>query len=66
MYLTAAVWLGLFVASNYGADRKFLIGGMLPVTAMLATCVVTLVVVSLLTKPPSDETLAKFFPPKTA
>ena len=66
VYLTAAVWLGLFVASDYGADRKFLIGGMLPVTAMLATCVITLVVVSLLTKPPSDETLAKFFPPKTA
>ena len=66
VYLTAAVWLGLFIASDYGADRKFLVGGMLPVTAMLATSVITLVVVSLLTKPPSDETLEKFFPPKTA
>jgi len=64
--VTAIVWFGLFAASDYGADRKFLIGGMLPVGVMIVTCATTLVVVSLLTKPPGDETLAKFFPRKSA
>jgi len=64
--LTAAVWFGLFAASDYGANRAYLIGGMMPVVAMFATCAISLIVVSLLTKPPSDETLAKFFEPKSA
>ncbi|MBI5768338.1 MAG: sodium:solute symporter family protein [Verrucomicrobia bacterium] len=59
---TAGVGLGLFVASNYGADRKFLVGGMLPVATVFATCTITVIVVSLFTSPPSDRTLAKFFP----
>ncbi|MDO8543391.1 MAG: sodium:solute symporter family protein [Opitutaceae bacterium] len=58
---TIAVWLGLFVASDYGADRKFLLGGMLPVVAVFATCAVSVVVVSLFTRPPPAVTLAKFF-----
>jgi SSS family solute:Na+ symporter len=62
---TAAVWFGLFAASNYGVDRKFLLGGMLPVATVFATCALCVVLVSLVTKPPSDETLAKFFPAKT-
>jgi solute:Na+ symporter, SSS family len=62
---TIAVWFALFAASDYAANRKFLVAGMLPVTAMLATCTVTLVAVSLLTKPPAATTLARFFPPKT-
>lgn len=60
--LTAIAWFGLFAASDYGHDREFLIGGMMPVTIMFATCAVSLVVVSLMTKPPTDETLLKFFP----
>jgi SSS family solute:Na+ symporter len=63
--VTTIVWFGLFVASDYGANRQFLIGGMLPVALMLATCVLTLVIVSLLTKPPADATLTKFFTLKT-
>jgi solute:Na+ symporter, SSS family len=59
---TAGVWFWLFAASNYGADRKFLLGGMLPVATVFATCAVSVIVVSLVTKPPSDSTLAKFFP----
>lgn len=59
--VTATVWFGLFAASDFGANRKFLIGGMLPVVTIVATCAITLVVVSLLTKPPSAERLAKFF-----
>jgi solute:Na+ symporter, SSS family len=65
VFLTAVVWFGLFAASDFGANRKFLPGGMLPVTAMIATCAITLVVVSLLTRPPSGRTLAKFFPIKS-
>lgn len=61
VFLTTIVWFGLFVASDYGANRQFLIGGMLPVALMLATCVITLVTVSLLTKPPARSTLARFF-----
>lgn len=63
--LTGGVWFALFVASNYGADRKFLLGGMLPVATVFATCAVSVVVVSLLTRPPSEATLAKFFPAKS-
>jgi solute:Na+ symporter, SSS family len=63
--VTTLVWFGLFVASDYGANRQFLVGGMLPVALMLATCVVTLVSVSLLTKPPAEATLTKFFTLKT-
>jgi solute:Na+ symporter, SSS family len=62
---TAIVWFVLFAASDYAANRKFLLVGMLPVAAMLATCAVTFVVVSLLTKPPGAATLAKFFPSKS-
>jgi SSS family solute:Na+ symporter len=64
VFLTAVVWFALFAASDYGANRKFLIGGMLPVAVMVVTCVITLVVASLLTKPPASGTLAKFFPQK--
>ena len=63
--LTTAVGLGLFIASDYGSNRYFLPGGMLPVATMIATCAVSLVVISLLTRPPSDATLAKFFPTKS-
>lgn len=66
VFVTAAVWFGLFVAADYGADRKFLVGGMLPVAVMIVTCATTLVIVSLLTKAPSEATLARFFTPKTA
>jgi SSS family solute:Na+ symporter len=60
--VTAVVWFSLFAASNYGADRKFLVGGMLPVATVFASCAITVVVVSLFTSPPPASTLAKFFP----
>jgi SSS family solute:Na+ symporter len=63
--VTAGTWLGLFAASNFGADRKFLLGGMLPVATVFATCAISVVLVSLLTRPPADATLAKFFPLKS-
>jgi SSS family solute:Na+ symporter len=60
--VTSIAWFWMFGASGYGADRKFLIAGMLPVAALLVICAVTVVVVSLCTKPLPKATLAKFFP----
>jgi len=61
---TALCWFLLFRASGYGANGSYLVGGMMPVVMMFATCAVTLVVVSLVTKAPSEDTLKKFFPAK--
>ncbi|MBI1387806.1 MAG: sodium:solute symporter family protein [bacterium] len=64
--VTAATWFWLFRASNYGLDRDVLIFGMMPVAVILAASAVTMIVVSLITAPPSRETLDKFFPPRLA
>lgn len=64
--VTGVVWFALFAAADFGADRKFLPGGVMPVTLMIATCALTLVVVSLLSRPPAASTLEKFFPAKPA
>jgi len=61
---TAVCWFLLFRASDYGANSSFLVGGMMPVVIMFATCAISLVVVSLVTKAPSADTLKKFFPTK--
>ena len=68
------VWAYLFHQSGYGANRTYtldlIIGEttyeVMPVAAIFLASVLMLVVVSLLTPPPSDETLAKFFPPQSA
>ena len=66
---TAMVWGGLlyydlavYKHEHHGAD--FLLGGMMPVAAIFTTCLVTLVVVSLVTCPPKSSTIEKFFPAK--
>ncbi len=58
---TAATWLGLFVRADFG-KHEGLVGDVMPVAVMFAVSCVALVGVSLLTSPPSKETLAKFFP----
>ena len=55
------VWLYFFQQSGWGGEYTVL-GGVMPVTFSFAAGVVALVVVSLATKPPSEATLAKFFP----
>ncbi|BCX47222.1 sodium:proline symporter [Haloferula helveola] len=65
--VTAAVWCVLFYRDIIaekppGAEDELLIAGMMPVTLMIAASAVTLVVVSLVTKPPAPEKVAKFFP----
>jgi SSS family solute:Na+ symporter len=60
---TAAVaWLLLFRDANWGADREYLFLGMMPVVTNVAAAALALVVVSLLTRPPSPATIEKFFP----
>jgi len=63
---TAAVWLGLLlydlIAFEGHGHEEFLLIGVMPVTAVFATCLLTLVVVSLLTPAPSEATIRRFFP----
>ncbi|MAS92156.1 MAG: sodium:proline symporter [Verrucomicrobiales bacterium] len=63
---TVVVWCILFyndiiAEKPEGMEDELLIGGMMPVTIMIAVSAVTLVGVSLFTKKPSQETIQKFF-----
>jgi SSS family solute:Na+ symporter len=60
-----ASWLYLFDQSGYGAQPWYSFLGMMPVATMVACSTAALVLVSLLTRPPSDATLAKFFQDKS-
>lgn len=51
-----------FRASNFGGNPSYLFLGMLPAATMVAASTATLIVVSLLTEPPSRRTLERFFP----
>lgn len=59
----AAAWLYLFAQSNFGANRAYLFLNMMPVTTIIALSAFALVVVSLMTPPPSPATVDKFFRP---
>ena len=69
-----ASWLYLFRASEYAMNSNYAVtltlGGevyeTMPVATMILCSTVAMVAVSLVTKPPSDTTLAKFFPERTA
>jgi SSS family solute:Na+ symporter len=58
-------WLYLFRDSGWGADTKYVInvGGfeIMPVVAIFMCTLVAMVATSLMTSPPSEKTLAKFF-----
>ncbi|MGI9428897.1 MAG: sodium:solute symporter family protein [Bythopirellula sp.] len=63
------VWCYLFHLSGYGKNRTFSLKislndntyEVMPVAAIFAASVVALVVVSLITKPPAEKTMNKFF-----
>ncbi|MBT3480542.1 MAG: sodium:solute symporter family protein [Opitutales bacterium] len=61
----ALMWLVLFQASGFGADKEYSIGGTMPVVPIFFTCAIALVVVSLFTSAPSQTTLDKFFTKKS-
>ncbi|QGJ72023.1 Sodium:proline symporter [Planctomycetales bacterium 10988] len=54
-------WLWLFADSNFGLDAEYTFFGMMPVVPMVAAAIVAMVLVSLVTKPPSQATIDKFF-----
>ena len=54
-------WAALFYASEFALNPKFTFLGMMPVATMIACSTAALVVFSLITKPPSEATLSKFF-----
>jgi len=64
--VTAVTWLWLFAKAEFGANRDFLFMGMMPVATMVAASALAMIVVSLVTKPPSDDTVRKFFAPRRA
>jgi SSS family solute:Na+ symporter len=63
---TIISWAYLFQKSGYGANRTFTldISGyeVMPVVAIFTCSLLSMVVVSLITKPPSTATIEKFFP----
>ncbi|MCH7992920.1 MAG: sodium:solute symporter family protein [Planctomycetes bacterium] len=61
--VAAAVWICLFRESGYGANREYLFLGMMPVATVIGSSTFALVVVSLMTAPPSQATVDKFFKP---
>lgn len=70
IFAMAGTWIWLFHQSQYGADRGYafhldLFGhdiGMMPVLPITLASTVGLVLVSLITRPPDESTLRKFFP----
>ncbi len=73
VFVTAGAWLYFFRASGWG-DESLLLpqlfgsetrpDGVMPVAVLFLICTVTLVLVSLLTRPPQSATLTRFFPGK--
>jgi SSS family solute:Na+ symporter len=54
-------WFYFFQASGFGGE--YVVGpGIVPAAICVTAAAVSLVLVSLVTRPPSDETLVKFFP----
>ncbi len=61
IFAAMAVWLWLFRASGWGGE--YLVGpGIMPAALAFGAGAATLVLVSLVTPPPSEKTIAKFFP----
>ncbi len=59
--VAGASWLYLFRDSGYAANADYDFLGVMPVATMTILSMVSMIVVSLVTRPPSDATLKKFF-----
>jgi SSS family solute:Na+ symporter len=59
---TVATWIYFFAESDYGRNPNFAVWGMQPVAPMVLASLGAMVLVSLVTRPPSEATLQKFFP----
>jgi SSS family solute:Na+ symporter len=58
---TAVAWILLFRQAGWGANRSYLFLGMMPVATIFLCSASALVIVSLLTKPPSRTVLDRYF-----
>jgi SSS family solute:Na+ symporter len=64
--VAAVVWLLLFRDGGYGSNADYKVLGLMPVAINFFAALFTMILVSLLTQAPSEETLRKFFLPGTA
>ncbi|MBN70124.1 MAG: sodium:proline symporter [Gimesia sp.] len=55
-------WLYLFKEAGYALKPNYTFLGMMPVATMVVASAVAMILVSLVTRPPSKETLVRFFP----
>lgn len=62
LLITVASWIYFFSQAGYPPDPKYKALGMLPVASIFLASSVGLVLVSLVTRPPGEETLARHFP----
>lgn len=62
--VTVVLWCYFFYQSDFAANPRYSVFGMLPVATLTAASTLALVVVSLITHPPSEKTLARYFAPK--
>ncbi len=63
----AGTWIYLFyqgLIAHEKTEGDFLVAGVMPVTVIFLASAAALVVVSLMTKPPSEESVARFLPPR--
>lgn len=63
--VTAITWAVLFIRADYGhaPEHDTLVFGMMPAAVIFAASALTMIVVSLLTRPLSGDIVAKFIPP---
>ena len=61
---TAEVWFLLFARADYGAaaEQDSLVWGMMPVALIFAASCIAMVVGSLVSRPPAEAIVRKFFP----
>ena len=59
-------WLYMFQDSGFASNPHYDVLGVMPVTFMILISTASMILVSLVTKTPSEETLNKFFPPSKA
>ena len=55
-------WLYLFKEADYALKPNYTFLGMMPVATMVVASAAAMILVSLVTRPPSKETLERFFP----
>ena len=58
----AVLWIYLFRDSGYAMNSRYTFLGVMPVATMITVSTLAMILVSLITPPPSEKTLQRFFP----